>query len=205
MNILRRLKESLRTHPSIHTNDKLMLWSAFTVAFFGFLRVSEFTATSPQHFDKTRTLLIEDTTCAIELYVQLRASKTDPFRHGCIIKIAPTFTSVCAVRAYTKYCSICAPSPQTPAFQFHSGSWLTRQSLTTHLRDLLTRAGIQNPRLYTTHSFRRGAATTAAEANVPDWLIKTLGRWRSDAYQVYIDTPSSTLQAVPRILCGHSS
>ena len=38
-----------------------------------------------------------------------------------------------------------------------------------------------------------GGATTAAARGVPDHLIKTLGRWSSDAYQIYIRTPVSSI------------
>ena len=41
-------------------------------------------------------------------------------------------------------------------------------------------------------SFRIGAATSAASCGLPGHLIKTLGRWSSDAYQIYIRTPIST-------------
>ena len=42
---------------------------------------------------------------------------------------------------------------------------------------------------YSTHSFRIGAATTAAVASTPDWKICMLGRWLSDSYLLYIPTP----------------
>jgi len=37
------------------------------------------------------------------------------------------------------------------------------------------------------HSFRRGAATWAAQVGIPDSEIQILGRWRSDAYKAYIE------------------
>ena len=37
------------------------------------------------------------------------------------------------------------------------------------------------------HSFRRGAATWAAEVGISETEIQTLGRWRSDAYKAYIE------------------
>ncbi|XP_077981140.1 integrase/recombinase xerD homolog [Glandiceps talaboti] len=202
ISILRRLKGSLRTHPDLHPVDKLMLWSAFTIAFFGFLRVSEFTAPNPHSFDAQQSLLTRDITIGADLHVHLKASKTDPFRRGCTIMIASTSSSICAVRAYTKYQRASPTLPAHPAFKFQSGLLLTRHNLTIHLRRLLLQAGIEQAHLYATHSFRSGAATTAAEANLPDWLIKALGRWKSDAYQVYISTPKSLIKTVPRILSG---
>lgn len=38
-----------------------------------------------------------------------------------------------------------------------------------------------------------GATTSAAAANIPDHLIKLLGRWSSDCYQRYIRTPPAVL------------
>ena len=55
---------------------------------------------------------------------------------------------------------------------------------------------------YASHSFRIGAATTAGTAGLPDWLIKVLGRWRSDAYQSYILTPKETILQVPQNLAS---
>ena len=40
----------------------------------------------------------------------------------------------------------------------------------------------------------------AAQAGLPPHLIKMLGRWSSDAYQLYIRTPRETLAAVSRTI-----
>ncbi len=49
---------------------------------------------------------------------------------------------------------------------------------------------------YSGHTSRIGAATTAASVGIPDHPIKTLGRWISDAYQLYIQTPPAVLESV---------
>ena len=45
-------------------------------------------------------------------------------------------------------------------------------------------------------AFRIGAATTAAAAGFPRWLIQALGRWTSNCYREYIRIPPQTLQDV---------
>jgi len=40
--------------------------------------------------------------------------------------------------------------------------------------------------LFGCHSYRIGAATVAAQRGMPDWAIKTLGRWNSTCYLRYI-------------------
>ena len=57
-----------------------------------------------------------------------------------------------------------------------------------------------SPEAYTGHSFRIGAATTAAKCGVEDSLIQTLGCWKSTAYLAYIKIPPQQLAAVGRLL-----
>jgi len=179
MPLLRVLKSALSGHPAIQSSDKLMLWSAFTLAFFGFLRVSEFMAVTSTTFVPETTLTCTDIIDNGCLVVTIKAAKADPYRRGQAIAIAPSGTSVCAVRAFRRYCPHKAA---LPLCRFTDGTFLTRQVLTRHLRDLLTIAGIDNVHHYATHSFTSGAATSAAKANLPNWLIKVLARWRSDSY-----------------------
>ena len=49
------------------------------------------------------------------------------------------------------------------------------------------------------HIFRIGAATTAASRDMEESMIKTLGRWESDAYQRYVKIPRQELAYYTKI------
>ena len=76
---------------------------------------------------------------------------------------------------------------------------LTRQMFSSIVKGILARLSLSEGN-YNTHSFRIGAATAAMEAQIPEAHIKMLGRWRSDAYQLYIRTPAEELAKLSRKL-----
>ena len=111
----------------------------------------------------------------------VKASKTDPFRLGVEIFVGKTGNALCPVSAVLAYMAIRGPGPG-PLFRFVNGSPLTRAHLVTKVKEAIAAAGIDcTP--YSGHSFRSGAATTAARQGIGDATIKTLGRWQSNAYQ----------------------
>ena len=71
---------------------------------------------------------------------------------------------------------------------------LTRATFVSKVKETLTVAGVDCV-AYSGHSFRSGAATTAAKQGISDATIKMLGRWKSSAYQLYIKTPRAQLAA----------
>ena len=106
---------------------------------------------------------------------------------------------VCPIRALGNFLAL-RGSSEGPLFTFSDGRPLTRQQLSSTVQSILHSAGYTGS--YSGHSFRIGAATTAAARGVPDHLIKTLGRWSSDAYQIYIRTPVSSIVHVSRQLAA---
>ena len=183
--------------------DSLMVWAAMTLAFFGFLRISELTCNSI--FDPKLHLMVTDLTFMPHsspkyMLVRLKVSKTDPFRKGQTIVIGRTNSNLCPIFAMQAYLASRTPFPTTgPLFSYVSGSFLTREKLTSETRLLLSRGGLDSSE-FAGHSFRIGAATAAASANLSPWLIKVLGRWSSDCFERYIKTPPSVLAQVPQTL-----
>lgn len=198
--ILAVIKRTLDTQPGF---DATMLWAACCLGFFGFLRSGEFTLPSASAFDATKHLTAGDVavdshTNPTILAVRLKVTKTDPFGEGITIYLGKTAGPVCPVSALLQYLAR-RPPREGPLFIDHQGNPLTKASFTRRLRETLTRAGI-DPSRYKGHSFRIGAATTAAACGISDSLIKTLGRWRSEAYQAYIRIPASDLASISTVL-----
>lgn len=128
------------------------------------------------------------------LVVLLRHSKTDPFSAGFRLFLGRTGEALCPVAAMLGYLAIRPPNPG-PLFLFEDGTPLSREKLVINLRTVLAEAGI-NTSNYSGHSFRIGAASTAAHAGFSDSFIQALGRWKSAAFTAYIRTPKEDLAAV---------
>ena len=70
-----------------------------------------------------------------------------------------------------------------PLFQYMDGHSLTRARSDVDLKKALG----QDTMVISTHTFRIGAATTAAQRGVEGSAMKDLGRWKSSAYLRYIN------------------
>ena len=187
LQIMCTIKDYLSRQPRSSTN--IMLWAACCLAFFGFLRVSEFTVPHHSNYDPDTHLSLTDISLDNRdnprlIAVSIKQSKTDPFRKGVTLYLGATNHPVCPVAGILPYLALRGGQPG-PLFLTKEGQGLTRQLLSTLLDAVLTKLHLQ-PSQYNTHSFRIGAATSAAQADIPDRCIKVLGRWRSDAYRQYI-------------------
>ena len=164
-----------------------------------FLRVSEYTA-QVSSYDHDSTLCYGDVSWTDNNLVQvlIKTSKTDPFRLGATIRLAPNKSSLCPVTALHRFMNV-HPTKEGPLFTFHNGRFLTRNDLMGYLKRFLP-SDVAN---ISTHSFRIGAATTAARVGHPKWLIQSLGRWTSDCFQEYIRIPDDTIKLVSSSMLEH--
>ena len=92
-------------------------------------------------------------------------------------------------------------SGEGPLFRFKDGRLLTRVHFVSRVREALEQVEIEYSK-YAGHSFRIGAATTAAARGIQDSLIITMGGWVSVAYQLYVQTPTEQLTSVAAVLAG---
>ena len=201
--ILRQIKKVWEE--SVVNQDFKMLWAASCLCFFGFLRSGEVTMPSERDHNPGVHLCFGDVRLDSHkspsmLEVVIKCSKTDPFRLGVSLYIGATSTELCPVAAVIDY-MLARGNKEGPLFSWQNGHFLTRQRFVKAVREVLTGAGLQALD-YAGHSFRIGAATTAAQCGLPESTIKMLGRWQSSAYMLYIRTPKETLSNVAKVLAS---
>lgn len=180
--------------------DRQMLWAAFCVGFFGFMRSGEFTSVSGQNETclQVSDVSIDSRDNPQVLTILLRKSKTDQFGQGSQIHLGRTGDVLCPVSATLAYLAV-RPNNPGPLFVFENGSPLSRCQLVNNLRTALREAGVDATH-FAGHSFRIGAATSAARAGINDSTIKTLGRWKSEAFHSYIRQRSDELASASALL-----
>lgn len=196
-----------------HRSDALvlaMMWVATT----GMLRISEFTVDNKDNDhllslsqlsfrminDTTMNALSIDNTENIKHAVlHLHASKTDPFRLGVEIIIASkeTINALCSYLAHIKQRPV---QLHSPLFSFKNGEPVNRNWFMKQITTLLTKTGY-NYQHYSSHSFRKGGAVSLQQSGIEDSIIRKLGRWKSDAYHLYLRHPAneSIINASARI------
>ena len=187
--------------------DHIMILAACTLCFFGFLRSGEITVPSDNGYDpgahvRFTDVAIDDRSIPNLMRIRIKASKTDPFRKGVDIFLGRTGDDICPISAMLAYLAIRGEGPG-PLFRFASGKPLTRDRLVTEIRSALSAAG-HREQLYAGHSFRVGAATTAAKQGISDSAIQTLGRWKSAAYLAYVRIPRERFATISKTLSARS-
>ena len=182
--------------------DRIMLWAAFCLGFFGFMRAGEFTCPSHSAFAPSMLtvgdIAVDSRETPSHMSVLVKQSKTDPFGAETTLHLGATGDTLCPVVAMLGYLTV-RPTTPGPLFLFEDGSTLSRARLVQCLHEALSLAGLDYPS-FSGHSFRIGAATTAASVGLSDALIKTLGCRRSSAYTLYIQTPQQRLTSVSAAL-----
>ena len=181
-----RLIILLNLLPSICYNEyeTILFTAAFTMAFYGFLRISELLGDISGGYNGIQTHHI---TLNEIITLFIGHSKTDQSQKGTIIQIKPVpRCNFCPLRALHSYLKIRPRLITTTQLFIHAnGNPLTHPQLRAVLSKAAVAAGWPADR-FTSHSFRIGAATTAAIHGHSDEFIMKKGRWASDAMKTYI-------------------
>ncbi|CAG2232772.1 unnamed protein product [Mytilus edulis] len=173
------------------TQDKTF-WSLFLLAFFMMSRKSNLVPNSEKEFDENKQLCRGDIIIENDvLIIILKWSKTIQFGQRKLrIPISSIQGSIlCPVNAYKNMIKAIPAVKKDPAFcKVKKGRILpiTYKEYQNKLRYLIQKTG-RNSLFYSTHSFRRGGATLAFDAEVSTELIQLHGDWHSDAYKKYLE------------------
>jgi hypothetical protein len=175
--------------------------AATLMAFTMLLRVSEFTYSGTldptTHAQRNDIKFLPDSEHPTSVQFTIKASKTDPWRESITITVQANSARPdrCLVRAMKQLFDTDPQQPSAPLFNFgrdkaHRTS--SRQQFTNLCNTLFKHARIDSMYLKS-HSFRQGGATALLAAGAPIWVIKIIGRWRSDSWQAYTFTDQQTI------------
>ena len=196
--------EKIRLHLNkvSHTHS-VLIWSICCMAFFGFFRLGELLPESTVGINPKVHLMWGDV--AIDsrdnpsmVRIHLKHSKCDQFGKGVGVVLGRSGKAICPVSAILNYCVVRGTTPGL-FFIDRKGQGITKAWFIGQLRSTLANVGVPQNH-YSGHSFRIGAATSAALAGVEDSTIQTLGRWHSTAFLQYIRMPRERLAQISAVL-----
>ena len=171
--------------------DANIFCSTLLVGIAGFFRLGELLIKKHTNIDEKRVIraghlqFFPHRRTPRHMTLFLPYSKVDKYGHGLTI-IIPCHSEAkyCPVRRLAHATQFLKPTD--PVFCWPNGTQITKSSFIKKLRRHLSDLGI-DPKQFSGHSLRRGAAVSAKAAGAGEALIKLLGRWSSDAYKVYLN------------------
>ena len=180
-----------------------MLWAAATTTFFTFCRAGEITIPEGKTYDPPANLSYENISVDNShdpgiISLLIKQSKTDQAREGVKVYMGKTDDDICPVKALLHFLRL-RGSKAGPLFIWQDGTPLQKPQFNKAVKLALTQAQLPAEK-FAGHSFRIGAATTAASAGLEDSTIQTLGRWKSSSYLLYIRLEPRSLAAISHTL-----
>ena len=178
----------------------------FLIDFYGFCRVGELAAKSGDcadsvlQFNDFKFLVNNGHPQMIKIIITAFKHNTDgkPFQ---ILIDRENTLPICPVKSLVEYCKLRGTLPG-PLFCQQNLTSITVYQFNTDLSRCLQFCGLDTTR-YKGHSFRIGAASLAADKGFSDPQIRTLGRWKSDAFK--LDIRSEHLKPIKlKISIGHA-
>jgi hypothetical protein len=183
--------------------DKRLLWAVCSIMYFGAFRGNELLCKGVGEYDPAFELCSQDIHLVSgkggeeSLQIKVKAPKEDKLGKSTMVDIFPSVPDLCPVRAFKRWReSVRSWEVNQPAFRWDSGHPLTCARLNSVLRERLEGFVDGEEKLYSTHSFRIGAASMMGSLGFEDEEIKALGRWSSRAFEGYLKLPRAKRRAV---------
>lgn len=174
--ILRALLSAIEAMPWSSYIKRLYM-AMYTLAFYAFLRVGEMTHSRHALRHQDCVLHPSAITLTFRSYKFSRGGQTS-------LVIPAANHDLCPHQHMSQYLFM-RPRGAVLLFVDQHGNGVSGRRFTTHLRDVVDYARLSNLNIKP-HSFRIGAATTAANAGISADAIQRMGRWSSAAFAKYI-------------------
>ena len=167
---------------------KTMFNAMCTLAFHAFLRIGEFCITTSTKLP--HLIQLKDISVITDSYmvITIRHFKHNHQQRPVSLNITTTKQTACPVWCMQHYLKLRGQSPG-PLFINPDGTPVHRLHFTRQLKLVLSITG-HNPANFNGHSFRIGAASTAAAKGLSDAQIQYMGRWNTNAFRRYIRIPT---------------
>lgn len=193
----------IRQHVNMESMNDLSTYTCMLVMFHGFLRKANATWNKPrnglttaeqQQYNKnviTRDDLRKENG---RYHLTVRGTKTIQFGQRQLTLVLPCIpgSDICPTAALDLYLGRTQDRPgNEPLFgvlENNDTEWvpLDYARLMRNLKCAMIKLGM-DPAQYAGHSFRRGGATYAYLAGVPEHIIRLMGDWKSDVWREYAE------------------
>ena len=185
------LVKQFSTRFKLHLYNHAVLFAALCTAVGGLFRPSEICPRSASKPARLLTLssLKWEAGPPLHFTIHLNQSKADSEYKGATVRIIWPI----AVSAMQHYLSM-RPRSAVPLFAMTDGSPLTYRALLDNTASLVRALGIDTKK-FRGVSFRAGGATSLAEAGADNGIIQAFGRWKSQAFKLYVDNQPELAEA----------
>ncbi|KAI8515720.1 hypothetical protein Bbelb_065330 [Branchiostoma belcheri] len=185
--ILKSLVDSLQNTTATHY-DQALFKAMYLFTYYSMARIGEVAVTSgPQHTLQLSNISLFPSrqTSGPSIIATFQSFKHNSSGRPSSISIqsqpGSRYCPVASLQDYLKLRGNCAGC----LFLRSNGRPVSADLFARTLKTSLEHLGLDTHKI-TPHSFRIGAATWAAMQGVPDSLLRSLGRWSSDAFKHYI-------------------
>jgi len=162
--------------------EQILFRAMLTLAYHALLRVGEMTVNNNKHehvLQLSQITLSHDT--VVVYFLDFKHSAGKSFR---LQIVKNKNAAIYAVKSLQEYLSI-RSNKEGPLFVNANGQAICRQAFQTSLNRALVFCGMSSKQ-YKPHSFRIGFTTDANSKGLSNERIKSLGRWKSDAFKLYV-------------------
>ena len=136
-------------------------------------------------------VVVKETREGERLQLKIKAPKEDKVGASIIVDVFATGSDICPVTAYKRWKNKARIDKDKPLFRFGNGRCLTGRRFNEIIKEMLSGVLPETSGLFSSHSFRAGAASMMGVLGFSDEEVKAVGRWSSRSFLDYMKLPRS--------------